>query len=49
MCKIAEEFRCGRKQIASIRDTKETIRKQWEEGARSENKTIDRLKTGILR
>ncbi|ESN91598.1 hypothetical protein HELRODRAFT_165651 [Helobdella robusta] len=34
--KIAEEFRCGKTQIANIRENKESVKRQWEAGVPNE-------------
>ncbi|ESN98205.1 hypothetical protein HELRODRAFT_184409 [Helobdella robusta] len=43
--KIAEEFGCGKTQIANIRENIESVKRQWEAGVPSENKALKRQKT----
>ncbi|ESO10336.1 hypothetical protein HELRODRAFT_183752 [Helobdella robusta] len=43
--KITEEFCCGKTQIANIHENKESVKRQWEAGVPSKNKTLKKRKT----
>jgi hypothetical protein len=45
---IAEEFKCGKTQITNIRDNKDSLKRQWEDGGQSSQKLMKRRKTILL-
>ncbi|KAK7099734.1 hypothetical protein V1264_022795 [Littorina saxatilis] len=42
---VAKEMGCGKTQIARIKSEKEDVMKEWESGARIDQKTVKRRKT----
>jgi hypothetical protein len=39
---IAEEFKCCKTQITNIRDNKDSLKRQWEDGGQSSQKLMKR-------
>jgi IS30 family transposase len=42
--KIAEEFKCGKTQITNIRDNKDSLKRQWEDGRSEFSETYEKMK-----